>query len=97
MNILNFYFLLLLIEFFSANDKIYRIKFGLFNPKSKESDSSFINNLFYNRIYVNLSIGTPPQILPFELDIKSHLMSKFQEKIIFIMKILKMVLILKIY
>ena len=72
MNILNFYFLLLLIEFFSANDKIYRIKFGLFNPKSKESDSSFINNLFYNRIYVNLSIGTPPQILPFELDIKSQ-------------------------
>ena len=72
MNILNFYFLLLLIEFFSANDKIYRIKFGLFNQKAKESESSFINNLFYNRIYVNLSIGTPSQILPFELDIKSQ-------------------------
>ena len=72
MNIFNFYFLLLLIEFSSTNDKIYRIKFGLFNPKSTESDSSYINNLFNNRIYVNLSIGTPPQILPFELDIKSQ-------------------------
>ena len=72
MNIFKFYFLLLLIEFSSTNDKIYRIKFGLFNPKAKESESSLINNLFYNRIYVNLSIGTPPQILPFELETKSQ-------------------------
>ena len=72
MNIFNFYFLLLLIEFSASIDKIYRINIGLFNPKDKESDSNFINNLFFNRIYANLSIGTPPQILPFELDSKSQ-------------------------
>jgi len=60
-----YFYLIILIKFFSANNKIYRIKFGLFNEKSSESN---INNIFYNKIYLNLSIGTSPQIVPFELD-----------------------------
>ena len=67
-----FYFILLLIQIFSSINNVYRIPFGLYNQKYLENDSNFINNIFYNRIYLNLSIGTPPQILPFELDTKSQ-------------------------
>ena len=47
MNIFNFYFLLLLIEFSASIDKIYRINIGLFNPKDKESDSNFILIIYF--------------------------------------------------
>ncbi len=60
-----YFFYIILIKFFSANNKIYRIKFGLFNEKNSDLN---INNIFYNKIYLNLSIGTSPQIVPFELD-----------------------------
>ena len=72
MNIFHFYFILLLIEIIQANEKIYKIPFGLFNHKASEDVLNIINNICYNRIYLNLSIGTPPQILPFELDTKSQ-------------------------
>ena len=68
MTNIQYYFLIILIECFLTNDKIYKIKFGLFNQQKIESDTSIINNIFYNRIYLNLSIGTPSQIIPFELD-----------------------------
>ena len=61
-----YFFLILLIKIISANNKIYRIKFGLYNEKYSSSD--IINNIFYNKLYLNLSIGTSPQIVPFILD-----------------------------
>ena len=61
-----YFFLLLLIKTFSSSNKIYRIKFGLYNEKYSSSD--IINNIFYNKLYLNLSIGTSPQIVPFVLD-----------------------------
>ena len=69
MKKIKYYFLLLLlINIFSGEDKIYRIKFGLLNVKNFDIDSDLINNIFYNKIYLNLSIGTSVQTVPFELD-----------------------------
>ena len=34
-----------------------------------------IDNIFHNSIYINLSIGTPPQIIPFALSINSQTFS----------------------
>ena len=36
---------------------------------------NIIHNIFYKEIYVNLSIGTPPQIIPFSLNINSQTFS----------------------
>ena len=73
MNIFHSYFIyLLLIKIISSNNKIYRIPFGLFYNKTSKFDSDIMYNIIQNRIYLNLSIGTPSQILPFELDINSQ-------------------------
>ena len=72
MNILCFNILLLLIKIFSSNDKIYKIPFGLFYNQTSKFDGDIITNIIQNRVYLNLSIGTPPQILPFELDMNSQ-------------------------
>ena len=73
MNIVKYYFLfLLLIKIFLSNNQIYKIPFGLFYNKTSKFDSDIVNNIIDNRIYLNLSIGTPPQLLPFELDINSQ-------------------------
>ena len=74
MNIFQYYILILLIERFFSNDKIFKIKFGLFNNRKSESDTSIVN-ILNNGLYLNLSIGTPPQILPFELDSNSQTFS----------------------
>ena len=72
MNIYHFYyFILILKEIFSSNNKIYRIPFGLFKQKSSE-DSYIINNIINTGKYVNLSFGTPSQITKFELDTNSQ-------------------------
>ena len=63
-----YFHLLILINIFHAEDNIYKIKFGLTNEKNFDIDSDLINNIFYNRIYLNLSIGTSVQTVPFELD-----------------------------
>ena len=67
MNKFQFFFLIILIKSFFSQDKIYKKKFGLFNNKKSESDTSMVN-ILNNRLYLNLSIGTPSQIIPFELD-----------------------------
>ena len=76
MNIYHFYFFLILLnEIFSSKNKIYRIPFGLFRQQNSEKDSNIINNIVTNGKYLNLSIGTPPQITPFELDTNSQTFS----------------------
>lgn len=60
-----YFFILSLIEIYSLNEKVHRIRFGLYNTKISGKD--IINNIFNNIIYLNLSIGTSAQIVPFEL------------------------------
>jgi hypothetical protein len=38
----------------------------------KKKKTSFLQNLFYNLIYVNLTIGTPSQSIPFQLNMNSQ-------------------------
>ena len=79
------YFLILLNEIFSSNDKIYRIPFTLFKQQNSESfynpekDANIVNNIVNNGKYINLSIGTPSQITPFELDSNSQTFSASNE------------------
>jgi len=80
MNIYHFYFFLILLnEIFSSKNRIYRIPFGLFKQKNSEKDSNIINNIVTNGKYLNLSIGTPSQITPFELDTNSQTFSASNE------------------
>ena len=65
-----YFFLILLIEIFSSDNNVYRFKIGLYNKKY--SDKYMINNIIYNTIYTNLSIGTSSQIIPFELKTDSQ-------------------------
>ena len=62
------YILILLIRIFSSNNKIYRIPFGLFKQQNLDKETNIINNIVNNGKYLNLSIGTPPQLTPLELD-----------------------------
>ena len=69
------FLLLLLFELTTLYNNIYKIQVGLFNQKDSKNTSKIIDNIFYNRIYLNLSIGTPNQIMPFELDITTQTFS----------------------
>ena len=73
--IFSYIFLLLLFELTTLYNNIYKIQVGLFNQKDSKNTSKIIDNIFYNRIYLNLSIGTPNQIMPFELDIATQTFS----------------------
>ena len=79
MNIFSFYLILLLIKTSSSKNKIYKIKFGLYNQKKSDSEQNIVNNIFFNCIYLNLSLGTPSQIIPFELDSNSQTFSASTE------------------
>ena len=82
MKIFLYILLILLNEIYSSNNKIYRIPFGLFKHKNiyfKEKFDNIINNITQNRKYLNLSIGTPPQITQFELDSNSQTFSASNE------------------
>ena len=82
MNIYHFYyFILILKEIFSSNNKIYRIPFGLFKQHEwfQPKITNIVNNIITNGKYLNLSIGTPSQITPFELDTNSQTFSASNE------------------
>ena len=67
---------LIYILFFSIIYKFkcdeYRIPFGLYRDKERCSDYDIMNNIFFNILHVNLSIGTPPQNVPLELNMNSQ-------------------------
>lgn len=70
-----FFFLLFLLLInlncnLSDNDT-YRIPFGLYYTYVK-SPKDLIDNIFFNFLYVNLSLGIQPQIIPCHLDINSQ-------------------------
>ena len=70
MKLFHYYVLILFKVIFSSNNKIFRIPFGLFKQQSFENDkeTNTINNIVNSGKYLNLSIGTPPQLTPLELD-----------------------------
>lgn len=67
-------FILLLITniYKIHSNQIHKIQFGLFSAYEGEKQLSLLENIFYDLAYVNLSIGTPPQIAPFQLNINSQ-------------------------
>ena len=68
-----FYMILILLAKFSKLDEnIYRLPIGLYNALEESNEKDLIETIFHNFIYVNLSIGTPPQIIPFHIDINSQ-------------------------
>jgi len=77
MKLYHYILFLLLKEIFSSNNKIYKIPFGLFKQQNseKEEERNIINNIIDNRKYLNLSIGTPTQLTPLELDSNSQTFS----------------------
>ena len=59
----------------NTNNKIYRIPFGQHNFEylfQMQNYSSLVEDIFFNVIYINLSIGTPQQKIPFQLDVNSQ-------------------------
>ena len=70
-----FYIFLLSIIFVNTNNKIYRIPFGQHSYEyafqSQVNCTNIIESIFYNIIYINLSFGSPPQAIPFQLNINS--------------------------
>ena len=76
VNKILFNIILINMQLITTNKNIYKIPFGLFNQKTIRNNSKgMIHDIFYNSIYVNLSIGTPPQIVPFCLNINSQTFS----------------------
>ena len=74
INKIDFSILLLFIEQCLTNN-IYKIPFGIYNSQNSNNSLDITDNIFYNSIYINLSIGTPPQIIPFALSINSQTFS----------------------
>ena len=68
------FIILFIITFHSilCDNSIYKLPFGLFYSFEKNNSIELIKYIFDNFIYVNLTIGTPPQIIPFQLDINSQ-------------------------
>ena len=44
--------------------EIIKIPLGIINPKNDYKNNSLIAKLFFSKPYANLSIGTPPQLIP---------------------------------
>ena len=64
------------MQLITTNNNIYKIPFGLINQNPiRNKSKDMIHDIFYNSIYVNLSIGTPPQIVPFSLNVNSQTFS----------------------
>ena len=57
----------------------FRIPFSMYKNSKESSDFSIVNNIFFNIIYVNLSIGTPPQNISFSIDINSEIFTVYNK------------------
>ena len=44
--------------------EIIKIPIGIINPKNNSENLSLVSKLFFNKPYINISIGTPPQLIP---------------------------------
>ena len=66
---------ILIIFLVESNNNVYKIPFGLINTTLLNDTSNTINNIFYTSIYINISLGTPPQIVPCSLNSNSQTFS----------------------
>ena len=57
----------------------FRIPFSMYKNSKESSNFSIVNNIFFNIIYVNLSIGTPPQNISFSIDINSEIFTVYNK------------------
>ena len=62
--LLHILLLIINIHLFNTNE-IYKIPFGIYNYYEENEPLNLIETLFYNLAFVNLSIGTPSQLIPF--------------------------------
>ena len=69
--LLHILLLIINIHLFNTNE-IYKIPFGIYNYYEENEPLNLIETLFYNLAFVNLSIGTPSQLIPFHLNISSQ-------------------------
>ena len=69
--LLHILLLIINIHLFNTNE-IYKIPFGIYNYYEENELLNLIETLFYNLAFVNLSIGTPSQLIPFQLNISSQ-------------------------
>ena len=60
--------LILIIEIISQKNNTCRIPFGLFELEDYHKENNTMFKIIRNIKYVNLSIGSPPQLTPLELD-----------------------------
>ena len=71
-----FYILLIQVIKNSINNKVYRIPFSQHNYEyifnTRTNYSNIAESIFFNVIYINLSLGEPPQTIPFHLNINSQ-------------------------
>ena len=75
INIISFCLFILIIKQYNSKNDIYKIPIGLYNTKIFYNSLDMVNNIFYNLLYANLSIGTPPQIIPFSLNLSTQTFS----------------------
>ena len=66
------YILLLLIDICKIKSEVFKIPFGIYNSFDENKTLNLIEEIFYNLAFVNLSIGTPTQTVPFQLNINSQ-------------------------
>ena len=63
-----FYILLIQVIKNSINNKVYRIPFSQHNYEyifnTRTNYSNIAESIFFNVIYINLSLGEPPQTIP---------------------------------
>ena len=57
----------------------YRIPFSMYKNSKESSDFSIVNNIFFNIMYVNLSIGTPSQNISFSININSEIFTVYNK------------------
>ena len=66
------YILLLIIDICKIKSDAYKIPIGIYNSFDENKTLNLIENVLYNLAFVNLSIGTPAQKVPFQLNINSQ-------------------------
>ena len=57
----------------------YRIPFAMYKNSKEISNNSIVNNIFFNILYVNLSLGTPSQNISFALDINNNIFTVYNQ------------------
>ena len=55
--------IIILILFNISLSEIIKISFGIINTEKYSQTPNLISKLVYNRIYINMTVGTPPQLI----------------------------------